>query len=154
MSKNFRTNHGKKGVNESHLEEKTTTIFEVYDELLESDRKTSRLTIRMGNHLIAAKKMVKKEKSLWKTYCIKTLSDIPLHEIRDCMYIAARFSENPMPCLVRLNRTNLKKFFQFCKGESPKSVLSRNDINLIDKDASKEEIKRLLKKLKVHKIFM
>ena len=136
------TNRRKKRVNESNLEKETTTIFEAYDELVESDRKTSSLALKVGNHLIAAKVMARKEKTLWKTYCEETLSDIPPYEIRDCMYIATRYSQNPLPCLRKLNRTNLKKFFQFCKDKSPKSVLSRNDIDQVDKDSSEEEIKR------------
>lgn len=124
-----------------NLQSEIDKIVDAYDIFTQSSHKNSGDALKVGAALTITKNKVKKEKGLWIKYRTTKLSHIPAHDIRDFMYLSDHYNKFPLPGLLWVNRTNLKKLYQFCKGKSPKVILAEHGIDLISKDATADEIR-------------
>lgn len=133
----------------SSLKSETNQIIEAYSIYTNANRKTSTLAIKVGEELTNTKAEVKKKKLSWKKYTEEELPQIPYFQIKDFMYIYSKFSKHKFSGLLTINITNLLKFYQLCKGESPKTFLLEHDIEMISKDASEQEVIDFQKEIKI-----
>ena len=130
-----------------NLQSEIDIIVDAYDIFTQSSYKNSRDALKVGKALTITKNKVKKKKGLWLKYRTTDLSHIPPHDIRDFMYLSDHYNKFPLPGLLWVNRTNLKKLYQFCKGKSPKVILADNSIDLISEDATADEIRAFQKEV-------
>ncbi|KAB2890948.1 MAG: hypothetical protein F9K32_06340 [Desulfobulbaceae bacterium] len=154
MEKKFKGSNGSKGSKRkvdqtSNLKPKIDEITEAYSIYTSLNQKTSASAIKVGEKLMNKKTEVKKKKLSWKKYTEEELPQIPYFQIKDFMYIYSKFSEYKYSGLLTINITNLKKLYQLCKGESPKKFLLEHDIEMIQKDASEQEIINFQKEIKI-----
>jgi len=127
---------------QSNLQSETKKILSAYAAFTIANRNSTFEAINIGRALSEAKKKVKENKGNWEEYVESDLPNIAKWEDRDFRFLADRYQKHPLPCLLWLNQTNLKKLFSVCDGESPiKALKKEQSIDFITEDANEEEIR-------------